>query len=469
MFSIELFTFSKKENSTKQPNRADATSFNCIVKHGSGLLNPQIRLDIGLNQSPAIYNYCYIPDFDRYYWIEEWKNEHPLWIASLSVDVLASYKSEIGNTNLYVLRASNEYDGNVIDALYPTSTQSTKYIQNHDIFNTSIDDGVFILGVVNKYGSLGSIEYYAVKPDRLASLCYYLTTDAIKNGVNGFTADDCSIALQRSLIDPLSYIKSAVFLPIAYNSFWGQATDIDIMGWNCGVTGKIIQPSHDVLTLSHEFELYKHPQANSRGSFANVAPYSEYLLLCMPFGEISLDTLMLKNATSINVDIDIELHTGIGVMTITTGTQIINRLQGMIGTPIALSQINRDYLGGMQSALSSIGNITSAVMNPAGAVSGTIGAVNGIVDGIRAIQPRQSTTGNSGSLINYQYQIALQSRFFNLVDDDINCNGRPLCKIRKPNSIPGYMLIQDADVSIPGTSYELSKVRGYLEGGFYYE
>ena len=31
------------------------------------------------------------------------------------------------------------------------------------------------------------------------------------------------------------------------------------------------------------------------------------------------------------------------------------------------------------------------------------------------------------------------------------------------------MLIQDADISISGTSRELSIIRGYLEGGFYYE
>ena len=55
------------------------------------------------------------------------------------------------------------------------------------------------------------------------------------------------------------------------------------------------------------------------------------------------------------------------------------------------------------------------------------------------------------------------------VDDDNTHNGRPLCDVRTISTLSGYMLIQDGDVTITGTSAEDSLIRSYLETGFYYE
>ena len=57
----------------------------------------------------------------------------------------------------------------------------------------------------------------------------------------------------------------------------------------------------------------------------------------------------------------------------------------------------------------------------------------------------------------------------NNVDDDNTHNGRPLCDVRQISSLSGYMIIQDGDVTIAGTATEDSKIRNYLEAGFYYE
>ena len=468
MFTVQLFSFNKKENSTARPSSSSATSFNCKLLKPSGILNPAIELDIGLSNSPASYNYAYIPEFNRYYWIEEWTNNHPLWIARLSVDVLATYKTVIGNTDMYVLRASNSYDGSIIDNLYPTKTTSTLKLTPFDMFSTTIANGVFVLGVASQYGSFGSINYVALKPSSMDALTYYLIENAITTN-HGFSIDDAQLALQKSLIDPLSYIKSCVYIPVPYTSFWGRETNVDIMGWDTGVTGKSVIPEHDIETITHDFTVQKHPQATTRGDFCNVAPYSESILICQPFGEVLLDSLLLSKYNSITVDIDIELHSGASVMTIRNGSVIFNRLAGMVGVPVTLSQVTRDYLGATQGAVSAIGNMANAITNPAKAIEGTVGAINGIISSVQAIQPRQYSIGNNGSFINYSYDVLLQQRFFELVDDDIDHNGRPLCKIVKPNTLGGYMLIQDADISINGTSNELSKIRGYLEGGFYYE
>ena len=60
-------------------------------------------------------------------------------------------------------------------------------------------------------------------------------------------------------------------------------------------------------------------------------------------------------------------------------------------------------------------------------------------------------------------------QFFEIVDDDPDQNGRPLCKMKTLGNLGGYMLIQDGDVPTNGTAAEDRQIRSYLEGGFYYE
>ena len=105
-----------------------------------------------------------------------------------------------------------------------------------------------------------------------------------------------------------------------------------------------------------------------------------------------------------------------------------------------------------------------------GDVLGAIGsAANGIGNAYAAMIPKSKSTGIGGSYAQFLEAPRLDAQFFTCVDDDINQNGRPLCKIKKPNTIPGYMKIQDGDVPIDGTAAEAKSIREYLEGGFYYE
>ena len=473
-FTVQLFSFSKKENSTARPSSNSATSFNCKLLAPSGVLNPAIELNLGLNNSPSNYNYAYIPSFNRYYWIEEWTNKEPLWVASLKVDALATYKSEIGNTNLYVLRASNQYDGNIIDTMYPTKITNTKSktYSNPSTFipSRSIADGMFVIGVVSTGANFGSIQYYALKHNAFASLVSKLLDDSTLT-TNGFSNDDCQLALQKSLIDPLSYIKSCVFVPYSYDDYSGSArTTLNIWDWSLsGIPNKVVLYNNFAVALPDcTITLPKHPQTNSRGVYANVSPYTEMSLLVNPFGEITIDTTKVYNAESIMLVTRMDITTGEAVMNIVSGDYNLSRLFTKLGVPITLSQVTTDILGQATNTISSVSNfLTSAV---SGNVGGMVASVtNGIANGVLASQPRQYSTGEQGGFIKLYSNPVLYTSFYTLVDDDITSHGRPLCKVIKPNSIGGYMLIQDADISISGTSRELSIIRGYLEGGFYYE
>lgn len=57
------------------------------------ILSPSIKIESTANLSG--YNYCYIPDFGRYYFAEFTIIRTGLWTVSCSVDVLMSYEAQI--------------------------------------------------------------------------------------------------------------------------------------------------------------------------------------------------------------------------------------------------------------------------------------------------------------------------------------------------------------------------------------
>ena len=72
MLEIKLYTFGKRENSTARPD--GGVSFQARIWDGVGILSPQIVFSFQDNTTnPTAYNYAYIPDFNRYYFIRDWQ------------------------------------------------------------------------------------------------------------------------------------------------------------------------------------------------------------------------------------------------------------------------------------------------------------------------------------------------------------------------------------------------------------
>ena len=85
-------------------------------------------------------NYVYIPDFNRYYFINDITSvRQNLWRLSLHVDVLMSYKNEINNTNAFISRNEFKYDLDIYDRELPTKQDIS--VEFETIENDLIDNG----------------------------------------------------------------------------------------------------------------------------------------------------------------------------------------------------------------------------------------------------------------------------------------------------------------------------------------
>ena len=91
------------------------------------------------------YNYCYIPEFKRYYFISDITSvRNNLWRVSLKCDVLESFKSDILNLSCIVDKQQNQsYSNNIDDGSYVNRADSFVEIANYQ--NGFNSDGEFIL------------------------------------------------------------------------------------------------------------------------------------------------------------------------------------------------------------------------------------------------------------------------------------------------------------------------------------
>lgn len=479
-FTVNFYNFSKRENSTYRPGGSGA-SYSCVLKEASSIANPLIILDAGTGDDPS-WNYAYIPQFDRYYYVSDWTwIQNRLWMANLTTDLLATFRDQIGNSDLYVLRSSAAYDGNIVDNYYPEKTNCETYVKYgishwNDIDNqenVDLDHGVFIVGYVTKNTPnsdhmYGSVIYSAMKQEGLTALVTALLGD-LQLLDPDFSPENASLALQKSLIDPLSYIKSCMWIPITYQTFTGvELSDLNIWDWTVSANHKIL--SNDppyVRFILDGLEIRKHPLTAIRGNYMNVAPYTRLNLDFPPFGNIDIDTSLSANASEINGQIYIDLVTGAATLRVMINGVEQGIYTGQAGVPIQLSQVSSNYLGAALGGVSAVGGmIGNAIM---GNVAGIFtSAAAGIGNGIQAMIPRVNSQGGSGSFIGLAKRPALYHQFMDVVSEDNEHAGRPLCQIRQISSLPGYLLIKDGEVDINGFAGEAEAVRAYLEGGFFY-
>lgn len=470
-FRVRFYTFSKRVNSTDRPSADMGHEYlDCNIKEPSGLVNPTIVVDLPAGTSPALYNYCYITQFERFYYVDDWTNERGLWVASLTCDVLASWKDYIGAESLYVLRASNDHNGEITDTLYPATTDDVlETSTGHDLFVDNLSDGWYIVGIVgdNTTGG-GAVTYYAIKEQQFSEMI-----NSMLSSVDWMDITSIDEHLQRAIINPMQYFASVSYLPCAYPG--GTEVSTISLGWwkdlfsndQGQAIAKKINGSEPVFTLTNRFTVTDHPQI-SRGSYLNFPPYCNMWLDFQPFGLIPIDVSQLRaggNHTLMCI-VDVDVISGVASLRMVSGAPgsvgIIDHVQAKVTCTIPLAQIGTDMVGALGSAAGAVGSAGGG--NWLGAGVGIASAVG------QAAIPKVGQVGSySGSMSLYKGAPQLVTQYFRVSDEDNEHNGRPLCEVRTPASLGGFMRVERGDVHAPATGAELSTIKGYLEAGFYYE
>lgn len=454
---IYLYNFNKKGDSTARPSEAGQL-LKCDIKSPSSLLNPTLLLEGNVKD----FNYAYIPLWGRYYFITGITFANGLWVLDLSVDTLASYKEAIGNYTGYVLRSSSTSDGNIIDSMYPmTSNVTISRVSKSNHMNwAGFQQGWYVLGLQGMYGA-----------DTDGSVYYLLTPTAFKDVVNNFYANNgdgwwgnLAKGVRNSLNRIDDYITSCRWYPIElYND--GVDHRIFLGSFNTGINAPKLK-LYPNQALTNSFTIPKHPKASSRGSYLNYYPYSKYEFMDPLIGNITLNPAIMKNNTTLYSSLMIDPTTGearykLYTVEVGFGERIMYQTAVKVGVDLSLNGANVDVLGVAGSVLQA--GVSASMGNMLG-VAGAIG--NAIVDGV--VEPG-SNRSSGGFAPLTDSTCTLTGYFMDIVDADNANKGRPLCQNKKINTLSGYMVVDNPHVTISGLSEEQEAINNYLSGGFYYE
>lgn len=453
--NIQLYkSFNKKHNSTKQPTGTPTTKA-VTLKEKTSVLKPTFIL----SNYDASYNYLYVPDWARYYYITDVSlNITGLFEITCSCDVLASYKTQIGATSAYILRCASRGNNSAIDGMYPMMNDIViDEISCSGLFATSVNSGSFVLGVVGaQTNSLkhGSVTYYAMNETMLRDMCDVMFSDSVWQ------------QLKNDYENPLDCIVSCYWIPYQLTGSGSSAT-IKFGKYELEGTSGYVITQHVYSKYVLNKSIPKHPQV-SRGVYLNSEPYSTYTFYCTPFGNIPLPAVKLTNETTLSVTLRIDVISGQGALEFEGGSgKLITKVFGQVGVPVALSQNTismGSVIGAGLSGLGAIGSIAAG--NVMGGIVGGVGAINNLAG---ALSGNEKTQGSNGSFLSMVDDGVLRGTFARVVTNDTAHLGKPLCTVATINTLSGYVLCKEARVDIAGYESEKTDIDGFLNSGFYYE
>lgn len=511
--NVTFYQFSKRTNSTKIVN-VSGTALTCELKGSTSIFAPVLIIKNVPAAWNPMWNYCYIPGFDRYYFVNNWTWLNGIWECSLACDVLASFKTEIGNMSEYVLRSSYESDGRIIDESYVAKTQvQTDMTLLPEFYVRVTTAGFYIIGIISneQNATQGAITYYQMSPAEMARLREYMLSDTFlqNEGLTNLT-DFVPADATKVIYNPYQYIVSCKWFPFpmtAIDSNFKHSVNVINFGWwntGTGFSAYRLDANLDEYSRTENITLQWHPQSQApfnRGEYLNHAPYTSRVLRLAPFPDVQLPDEYLEYDNHLTIELRCDFITGMGYLLLyardsgNVNIMQMARLSAMLGVDIQLAQIGADLLGAdvayaqstlsfLKGASSDVGSGMSTLFNSAGSVSGAVTAGAGIAmtlasrdvfaearmsDYLRNAAPQLLTTGQNGSFAAYGLNNYLCTTFFIIIPEDNEQLGRPLCKIRTLNTIPGFIMVRQPDVAISCFETERAMIAGFLASGFFYE
>lgn len=468
-FPVSLWKISKRENSTYRPTGA-AKVYQCVSNTDFNILSPDIPLNIGLTENPTSYNYAYISVFDRYYFVTNWRVQNGMWWASLRVDVLASWKTDIGAQVLYVDRSASDFDTRIVDTTYfatadfaVNSVPFTLQDSDQHQWKTSgvYSDGTFVMGVIGKGGA---VNYWAFPASN-----YEKFMQSVFNFDYGFADEQV-----KAVFNPIQYITGVIWLPFSLSGVSTGTVNVDFGWWTVGDKDSGGFPLHagKYINFGAAVNIPKHPQ-QSRGNWLNGAPYSKYLLKLPCFGMLDIQGFDMLDSTSINITIDVDCATGKAICYIRPSSSRVNTqvIEMQVGCPVQVAQIQSSMLSMGANWLRNTGSVGKYVSD---SITGAFAGMSGLIGGITGLanfdfSDKASVSGTIGSLAATKIDGAVIGVFQYIADENLPDKGRPLCSRKTLSTLSGYMQISDADIDVPCTVTELAEIRGFMNGGFFYE
>lgn len=477
---IKLYSYAKRKNSTARPSSLDtALTLQVNLKDQSGVLHPVIEVYQSAAWNPSSYNYCYIAEYSRYYFVDEWVYIGGRWQVSMSVDPLATYKTEIGNSTKYILRCAGLQNKEIVDTLYPTAYGMTSIYQTADFsFSQDYASCAYILGVANRANvGTGPITYYILTASQIRSLMQYMLIQSTDLWTNGFTG--MTDTLYRAIYSPFDYIKSCKAFPVAFSPL--LTYNIMFGNYESNVQGGILgsNSAGGWAALTRDLSL---PSGWSTWEAKfKTNPYAHLYLFFSPWGMIELNPLDFAGATAVRVRCSFDYISGDGLLyiskVINSTAYFVTMKVAKVGVDINLSASSINA-GGFIAGLAGAAGAAASLM--AGSIplsEGVISAAGGVASAAAASVPTASggTGSSAGGFASFDGICTLIYNCADFANADPTELGYPymqraqISALHTSGNPVGYVKCADGEVICHGMEEELEALESFLTGGFFYE
>jgi len=503
MYKVSFYTFNKRLNSTLRPTTQPVV-YDCKIMDPAGILAPVVDLKLPDTSNPSGLNYAYINAWQRYYYVRDWVYISGIWRAQLQVDVLASWRDQIGAQTAYIARSSAAFNGRIADTSYPIlAGYNVQITQATNPFACQLQNGYFVVGIINNdVNAIGAVSYYIMTNSQFRLFCAFLLGDASWMG----TITDITTSTAKLIANPFQYVVSCTWLP--FTPILGEVVNSIPFGWWTAPCQAYRYPVQSRREGFVTINVPKHPLAASRGYYLLCDPYSEYYLDWSPVGSISIPSDKLVDADVLTLHWDCDPVTGRGkIIIIGSNAYPISIFSAQIGVPVQLASTAPDSVGALNQILNPGGTsvhglgLEAALANTKPGIISDIKQVTGDLMGIdwstgpiqqaaatidtaaetvkqfatnigsaviSKMFPAQSL-GNNGGFSAGNYVIRLCGAFARIADEDNTDRGRPLCEFRQINTIPGYVQLAEAHLQIPSTLTEQEEINVSAASGFFWE
>lgn len=441
---ILFYNHTKRENSTLRPTGA-GDSRSVLLKEGTSIYNPTFIMADDVTE----YNYCRWGV--RYYYIRDIvvaKNQR--FEVECALDVLATFKEEIGNVSAFSLYASSGFNDGIPDDRLSTVDTATIQSSNLGLFNAGATDGTYILQYATSASTKGP-----------SGILWLSDSDAkvVSAALNETGFNDFLDNFAKQLVGAYDALISCRYVPLNWYALGtsGGTKSVVLAGYATSAAGKV--PS-DIVTYEGSISI---PWQFS--DFRNLSPYTSLLLYLPAYGFLEINPADVIGKSSLEISATCDGITGDVFYVVDN----IARCSTNISSPIAIGTTGTNSFGvagGLVSAGANLlgGNVMGASADLFGAALASVQRTVGVCGSNGGLAGVFANVGTSGMTVR------LYSICHNTSDnpaDMASSHGRPVRAVQ--GVVSGYNQFVNASVQCNAPDTIKQQINAYMNGGFYYE
>lgn len=494
-YSITLYNFSKRTNSTKRPSGSGIGTYVCSLIEPTSIHNPVITLH--LNDISPLLNANYAKFGDEFYYIEDIVvNTNTEVEFRLEKDVLASFNTQIRNTTAFIELSTSNYDTDINDTRIGATDEWSHYFdaQGGDIGSTYYsrvvgDSGAYLLSIAGLNKSTGD----SVNPMSQV-IC---SVDSMEDIVNSMYDMEFIEAMNSTYTNGLKdALQSITYIPYDVSKFlrsvdYSTRNDIRFGGRTITLTHSVKVLSSNIFTPLASYSLPYMRSAFDLEDYLtrDFRDGSDYLKLrlYLPMGDnIDIDASMIygyqyivviTRADILGGTLSYAVYASDAETSSEDDMHLIYTTDVPTSIQIPFGAVDTNYRGIMRLGGAVLHNMTKGF----GGNGFNFGEYNEPLLQLRATltgqQNTQVSSGGSAEGSNIKAltrggRIVLEVMKRELLIEPhelADRYGRPCNKIHRIGDLSGFVKTQGCSVSANAPRSEIESVNSLVNGGIYLE